>query len=302
MKHITVLENETVAALNLKNDSVAVDCTLGSGGHARRILANLGPKGVFVGLDVDPTAIAALTTLSEEYSATVVLREANFRSVADVLQQESLSAVDAIMADLGWRIEQFDGSSGVARGFSFQLDEPLTMTFGNPSDYSFTAADILNEWAEEDIANVIFGYSEERFARRIANRVVKERAEAPFETSGQLVAAIKAAVPSWYRNGRTHPATRTFQALRIAVNDEFSALEEFIATAFSSLEVGGRLAIISFHSLEDRIVKHAFKALAHDQKAVLVNKKPITATDDELKQNPRSRSAKLRTIEKTQHD
>lgn len=298
MKHITVLTTQAVDALNLQPNSVAVDCTLGSGGHAREILSRLSPQGQFIGLDVDPTAIAALSGLSSSYDVPLTLHAANFSEISSVLTACSLQSVDAILADLGWRTEQFDGSSGVERGFSFQTDEPLVMTFGNPTDYSFTAAEIVNEWEEEVIANILFGYAQERFARRIASRIVTQRVLSPITTTSQLVDVIKAAVPSWYRNGKTHPATRSFQALRIAVNDEFSVLERFLPNALEALAPGGRMAIISFHSLEDRIVKQTFRSFVEAGKAVLVHKKPISASDEELADNPRARSAKLRTIEK----
>jgi 16S rRNA (cytosine1402-N4)-methyltransferase len=172
------------------------------------------------------------------------------------------------------------------------------MTYGTPTDHLFTAADIVNGWAEEDIANVIYGYGEERYARRIAKAIVAARTQKPFANAAELAQTVSSAVPAVYRRGRTNPATKTFQALRIAVNDEFAVLEQFIGAAWTVLAPGGRLAIISFHSLEDRIVKHCFRAFTHDQSGLLVTKKPITPTLEELQQNPRSRSAKLRVIQK----
>jgi 16S rRNA (cytosine1402-N4)-methyltransferase len=172
------------------------------------------------------------------------------------------------------------------------------MTYGNPKDYAFTAEDIVNDWAEEDIANVLYGYGEERYSRRIAKAIVEERRNTRLTTGKQLAELIAGAVPAQYRHGKINPATKSFQGLRIAVNDEFSVLETFISDAFMYLKPGGRLAVISFHSLEDRIVKLAFRAYTHDQKGVLVTKKPIVASDGELKDNPRARSAKLRIIQK----
>lgn len=298
MQHVTVLETEAVDSLSLNKDSVVVDCTLGSGGHAKLILESLEKKGYYIGIDVDPTAIKANEGLKSSYKAEVTLVESNFRDIDTTLQTLGIDNVDAILADLGWRIEQFDGSSGLPRGFSFRSEEPLHMTFGEPTKQSFTAYDIVNDWAAEDIANVIFGYGEEKFSRRIAAAIVEERKKSPIEHANELSEVVFQAVPNFYRHGKTHPATKTFQALRIAVNDEFSALEELIQKGFQLLKPGGRMSIISFHSLEDRIVKHTFRSLVHDHEAILVNKKPIIPSQEEHQDNPRSRSAKLRTIEK----
>ncbi len=298
MQHITVLEHEAVDLLGLKKDSVVVDCTLGSGGHAKYIQTILGEKGHYIGIDADPTAITANEELKNSSVAKVTLLKANFRDIDQVLLTAGESEVDAILADLGWRMEQFSGSTDLPRGFSFQSDEPLHMTFGEPSSHPFTAYDIVNDWAEEDIANVIYAYGGEGFSRRIATAIVAARKNSPIERASQLAEIVEESVPAFYRRQKTHPATKTFQGLRIAVNDELDALSELISKGFSSLKSGGRLAIITFHSLEDRIVKHSYRNLVSDQKAVLVNKKPIVPSPEELSTNPRSRSAKLRVIEK----
>jgi 16S rRNA (cytosine1402-N4)-methyltransferase len=297
MKHITVLKDESIQQLNLKQGSVVVDCTLGSGGHSRAILEQIGAKGTLIALDADEAAITAGESLKNEYKSTIHLVNKNFRTLGAVLETLNIEHVDAILADLGWRTEQFAGTEGEARGFSFSADEPLKMTFGNSSQYSFTAADIVNDWKEEDIANVIYGYGEDRAARRIARAIVAARELAPITTAKGLAAIVESAVPV-RGYSKIHPATKTFQALRIAVNDEFDALSELLHVSLSSLKPEGRLAVISFHSLEDRIVKHTFRDFVHDQQCVLVHKKPITPTPEELQANPRSRSAKLRTIEK----
>ncbi len=297
MAHISVLEREAIESLNLKPDSLVVDCTLGSGGHSRGIVALLGPEGHLYAIDADPTAIKDNESLAADHTNTTLIN-GNFRNVKELLQNHNISAVDAILADLGWRTEQFDGTSGLPRGFSFTLDEPLHMTFGDPEEAIFTAYDIINDWEAEDIANVLYGYGEEQFSRRIAAAIVEARKERSVDSSKQLADIIYDAVPHFYRKKKIHPATKSFQALRIAVNDEFSALEELIQNGFELLAPQGRLSIITFHSLEDRIVKHTFKNLERDQKAVLVNKKPIAPESEELKDNPRARSAKLRTIEK----
>ena len=297
MQHITVLIDETITGLNLQEDSVIVDCTLGAGGHGWEIVSHLGSAGHYIGLDVDPTAVEAVEKKFEAVASRTTLLARNFKELTTTLHELNVPAVDGVLADLGWRMEQFDGTTTVPRGFSFQSAEPLLMTYGNPEDYSFTAADIVNEWTEEDIANVIYGYGEERAARKIARAIVTARALAPITTADQLAELVSTVVRT--RPGvKTHPATRTFQALRIAVNDEFTVLETLLADGMAALRPGGRLAIISFHSLEDRVVKHTFRQYAHDQVGVLVTKKPITASAAELKQNRRARSAKLRIIEK----
>jgi 16S rRNA (cytosine1402-N4)-methyltransferase len=294
MQHITVLLHEAVEGLALSKTSVVVDATLGAGGHAGLILNELTTDGVFIGLDADETAIEALAHLKES-KASVHLVVRNFAKVAEVLAELSITSVDAILADLGWRTDQFtDGN----KGFSFSADEPLLMTYGNPADYAFTAADIVNDWKEGDIANVIYGYGEERYSRRIAAAIVAARKSTRITTAKQLADIIASAVPASYRNGRTNPATKSFQGLRIAVNDEFTALETFLAAAWSNLAPGGRLAIISFHSLEDRIVKHTFKEHVRTKTGVAITKKPIVPTREELLKNPRARSAKLRIIQK----
>ncbi len=294
MQHITVLKTEAVEGLALEPDSVVVDATLGAGGHAGLILNELTTKGTFIGLDADSTSVAALQQLKSS-PATVHLVVSNFAKLGDVLDELGVGAPDAILADLGWRTDQFtDGH----KGFSFSADEPLLMTYGDPADYAFTAADIVNSWKEEDIANVIYGYGEERYSRHIAAKIIEVRKKARITTALQLAEIIASAVPPGYRNGRINPATKSFQGLRIAVNDEFGVLEAFLATAWERLAPQGRLAIISFHSLEDRIVKHTFKEYVQNNTGVLLSKKPIVASPEELKQNPRARSAKLRIIQK----
>ena len=293
--HITVLEKEAVDALALSSDAVVVDATLGAGGHSQRIAAKLGTNGTLIGIDADKTAIEAAKDLFKDVPCTVRLVEGNFRTLHDQLVLLHIEDVDAILADLGWRMEQFSGNG---KGFSFQVDEPLLMTYGDASQYPFTAYDIVNEWKEEQIMNVLKGYGEERYAKRIAQGIVKARESARIETTAQLVAVIETSVPAMYRRGRIHPATKTFQALRIAVNDELEALEHFIAQSIEALKDGGRLAIITFHSIEDRIVKHLFRTYAQNQKGTVVTKRPITATDEELAVNKRARSAKLRIFEK----
>lgn len=296
MQHITVLEREAVEGLALTPSSTVVDCTFGSGGHSARILGTLGPQGHLVALDVDKSAVETGETMLRQATAKIDVIESNFTEIDSVLTSLGLTHVDGVLADLGWRMEQFNGSAGEKRGFSFSAEEPLLMTFGESSRYAFTAKDIVNEWAEEDIANVIFGYGEERYSRRIARAITKARETSPITTSLELAAIVESALPN--RRGKTHPATKTFQALRIAVNDEFTALETLLAKGFAALAPGGRMSIISFHSLEDRIVKHTFRNYIEAEEAVAITKKPVIASEEELEQNPRARSAKLRIIEK----
>lgn len=295
MQHITVLLQEAVDALALNSASVVVDATFGAGGHAAEIVSRLGSQGTYIGIDADDDAIAVGRLKLTGALPKVILQEANFSEVNNVLNTLEIKEVDAVLADLGWHSDQFITKG---RGFSFADDEGLAMTYGNKKNYAFTAEDIVNDWAEEDIANVLYGYGEERYSRMIAKAIVAERQKSRIVTAAALAQIIAQAVPASYRHGRINPATKSFQGLRIAVNDEFTVLETFLHDAFALLKPGGRLAVITFHSLEDRIVKLAFKAMTHDQEAVLVHKKPLAPSKEELSRNPRARSAKLRTIEK----
>lgn len=295
-KHITVLQQEAVDALNIHDASVVVDATFGAGGHAQLITKKLGSKGTFIGIDADEEALKAAKDILRDAKCTTHLVTSNFRTIDSILVHLHTQEVDAILADLGWRMEQFSGNG---KGFSFQIDEPLIMTYGDAASYPFVAKDIVNEWKEGDIKNVLKAYGEERFAGRIARHIVEARELEPIETTTQLVAVIQKAVPSFYQRAKIHPATRTFQALRIAVNDEFDALEEFIKKSLNCLKVDGRLAIITFHSTEDRIVKHLFKNLAHDHIGEIITKRPIAPSREEIRENPRARSAKLRIFRKT---
>ncbi len=297
MKHITVLKEEAVALLALRRDSVVVDATYGAGGHAREICSQLGPTGTYVGIDADQTAFADSFLHAQHDGPQFHLCNDNFANISEIARSLHIRNVDAILADLGWRTDQFtDGG----KGFSFGADEPLAMTYGDPAAYLFTADDIVNGWAEEDIANVIYAYGEERYARRIAKAIVAARRESPIKTALELATLVAEAVPGG-RHSKINPATKTFQALRIAVNDELKVLETFISDAAKLLAVDGVLAIITFHSLEDRQVKLAFRELAKTGEYELLTKKPIVPSLSELKENPRARSAKLRGIKKLVH-
>jgi 16S rRNA (cytosine1402-N4)-methyltransferase len=227
----------------------------------------------------------------------LILENENFRNLDSILAKHNISGVDFILFDLGISSDELENSG---RGFTFSKDEPLLMTLGDPAKHPFTAKTIVNEWKEEDIANVIYAYGEERFARRIARYIVNYRVKKPIETSGELAEIVKTAIPTFnsYRKPRIHPATKTFQALRIAVNDELNALKEGLNKGYQYLNPGGRMAVISFHSLEDRIVKDFYKERGRLGAHVLT-KKPITASDQEVAENQRSRSAKMRVIQKS---
>ncbi len=293
--HETVFLKEAVDALALTPASVVVDATLGGAGHFREIYQRLGTEGTLIGIDADEDALArARAFLAKEVSGpTTHLFCGNFRELDTFLDTVSLGNIDAILFDLGW--SAFHLSRG--RGFSFQKDEPLVMTYGEP-DGKTTAADLLNVASEEALSDMLFSLGEERFARSIARGIVEARREKPIKTTQELVAIVEASTPAWYHHRRINPATKTFQALRIAVNDELGAVRDGIATALERLSEGGRIAVITFHSIEDRVVKHVFREAAYEGKGTQVTKKPIVPSGTLLAENPRARSAKLRVFEK----
>lgn len=293
--HYSVLLKETLDILDvgmLGVDDVVVDCTLGQGGHTEAIL--LHSKARVLGIDADSEALIHASERLRMFSDRVTLAQANFADLSDVLISKDIQVVHRVVLDLGWnRAQLFSG-----RGFSFMDNSSLFMSYGVQPRSGFTAAEILNTWSEKVIADVLFGYAEERYARRIAKNIVEMRKAMTFETTERLVEAVMRSVPSAYAKGKTHPATKTFQALRIAVNDEFAVIEEGIKSAWEALGKEGRMAVISFHSSEDRIVKQMFASFVKENVGVLLTKKPITATNNELSNNPSSRSAKLRGIKK----
>ena len=289
--HDPVLVDEVIALLEPSRGGLFVDCTVGLGGHARAVLAAGATQ--LIGLDRDTTALAIATQSLEPWRDRVELVHADYRELPAVLAARGIDAVDGALADLGVSSMQFDAPG---RGFSFRRDEPLDMRMDQTS--GATAADLLRGVDETELANVIFQYGEERFSRRIAHRIIEARRSTPITTTTQLAEIVRRAIP---RKGyqRIDPATRTFQALRIWVNRELEELDQFIAAASRVLRAGARLAVITFHSLEDRIVKHAFRALAAGEEAVrILTRKPVTPDDQEVARNPRARSAKLRAIER----
>lgn len=303
MSHKPVLYKEIIHGLQPKSGGCYVDGTLGAGGHARGILEACSPDGLLLGFEVDPQALALARETLAPYEGRTRLVQASYITLAKQLAAEEWDAVDGIVLDLGASSMQFDKSE---RGFSFMQDGPLDMRFGPHTLLS--AADLVNSLSQDDLADLIFRYGEDRDSRKIARAIVENR---PLHTTRELVAVIEKASPR--RGDRMHPATQTFQALRIAVNEELASVERVLPQAVASLKSGGRCAVISFHSLEDRIVKDFFREqskdlinppyeriYAEERKAMvkLVNKKPIMASDEEVKDNPRARSAKLRIIER----
>ncbi len=291
--HVTVLLDETVDGLKLKKNDTAIDATVGAGGHAEKIAEAIG-KGTLMVVDADMSSLDLAKAKLADTQAKVVYVNGNFRNLKSLAHDAGIESAEGIVFDLGWRSEQL--SSG--KGISFNADEPLSMRLSSGYE-GLTAKDIIQDWDEEEIAKIIRTYGEEKFAGRIARAIVEARKEKPIETAKELAEIINAVVPAFYRRGRLHPATRTFQALRIAVNEELDALEEGIRAALELVSENGRVAVISFHSLEDRIVKNAFRAAEDSGIGIRITKKPVIPTEEERSRNPRSRSAKLRIFEKS---
>jgi 16S rRNA (cytosine1402-N4)-methyltransferase len=289
--HEPVLVAEMLTMLDPSRGGLFVDCTVGLGGHSRALLE--GGATRVVGLDRDEEALKLASAALEAFGDRVELVHADFRELDRILDERQIRAVAGTLADLGVSSMQLDSEG---RGFSFRRDEPLDMRMDRSRGE--TAADLIAHIGEEDLANVIFEYGEERYSRRIARAVVEASRSAPVATTGQLARIVRRAIP---RRGhqRIDPATRTFQALRIRVNRELEGLDAFLGSAARRLMAGARLVVISFHSLEDRIVKHAFRALERSELAVRVlTKRPVEADEQEVARNPRARSAKLRAIER----
>lgn len=290
--HVSVMTHEVVHLLAPKGGEIILDATGGAGGHSEALLYAAPQAKLFV-LDADARAVETLQNQLKHFGARVKVIEANFKDCAGVLRKHDTNYLDKVVFDLGWNSTQL--SSG--RGFSFLHDEPLLMSYGARPASGFTAAEILNTWKEETIADAIFGYGEERYARKIAKAIVERREFQPISSTIELVEIIRDAVPPSYRHSRLHFATRTFQALRIAVNDELGVLKAGLESAWSVLAPGGRIAVITFHSIEDRVVKRLFLEFVKKNGQLLV-KKPMVATREEIIHNPSARSAKLRGIQK----
>ena len=289
--HEPVLLEEVVQLLDPSRGGVFIDCTIGLGGHARAMLDAGATR--LLGLDRDPRALELAAQALAPWHDRIELVHADYRELPSVLAARGMDGIDGALADLGVSSMQFDT---VGRGFSFRRDEPLDMRMDQTSGP--TAAELLAEVDEGELADVIYRYGEERFSRRIARRIVEVRRATPISTTGQLADIVRRAVP---RKGyqRIDPATRTFQALRIWVNRELEGLDAFLTAATRLLRRGARFAVITFHSLEDRVVKHVFRALAAGEEALrLLTRKPVIPGERELARNPRARSAKLRAIER----
>jgi 16S rRNA (cytosine1402-N4)-methyltransferase len=292
--HIPVLTAEALQYLRPEQGGLFVDCTVGLGGHSKALL-EAGATRV-IGLDRDVEAIAAARVTLAPWADRVELVHADYRSIDEVLDGRGIGAIDGALADLGVSSLQLDSTG---RGFSFQRDEPLDMRMDTTRGE--TAADLVAHVSEGDLADAIYAYGEERFSRRIARAIVDARSEEPITTTGRLATIVRRAVP---RRGymRIDPATRTFQALRIWVNRELDGLDRFLEAAVRRLRAGARLVVISFHSLEDRIVKHTFRAMEQRREGggtiKILTKRPVIASEDELQRNPRARSAKLRAAER----
>lgn len=309
-KHITVLLNEAVDGLNIKPDGTYVDCTLGGGSHSGLILSKLSENGKLYSFDQDITAINFNKDKFKEENelGKINFIKSNFRNISEELNKRNILGVDGILYDLGVSSPQFDNAD---RGFSYNYDAPLDMRMDQSQ--SLTARDVVNDWSYEQLVRIFFRYGEEKFAKSIARRIEKVRQQTPIETTGQLVDLIKEAIPAKARRKGGHPAKKTFQAIRIAVNDELGALEESLEQALDLLNPGGRISVITFQSLEDRLVKVMFKqktnlpelppglpVIPDSQKVEykLITRKPIVPSEDEITHNNRAHSAKLRIIEK----
>ena len=290
--HLPVLVDEVTFLLRPRHGGWVVDGTIGMGGHAERLLEAGGADTRLLGIDHDPEALARSGARLARFGDRVTLRHGSFRDLREHAREAGVERAAAILLDLGLSSYQLEGSG---RGFTFQKDEPLDMRFDPRRGR--TAAELIAHASEEELASILFEHGEERHARRIARRIVERRERAPIRTTAELVEAVKAGVPRAAWSHRTHVATRTFQALRIAVNEEREALREVLDAAPELLEGGGRLGVISFHSGEDRAVKHAFRAL-RDRGFAPLDPSPIAASDDETRDNPRARSAKLRVLQR----
>ncbi len=295
MTHESVLLHEAIEGLDIKDGDVVVDATLGNGGHSEALLS-LGKDIHVIAIDLDPDAIDRSQKRLVQFGNKISFAQGNFRNLPTILESHATPRVSKILFDFGLSSNQLEESG---RGFTFQRDEPLLMTFGRDTSGSvLTARDIVNDWQEDSLREIIRGFGEEKFSGRIARGIIEAREKKPIETTTELTNIILSMVPGFYRKGRIHAATRTFQAIRIAVNDELEAIKDGLKNGFEYLLPSGRIAAISFHSLEDRIVKQYFRSLAQEEVATIITKKPIVPTEHEIKQNPRSRSAKLRIIEK----
>lgn len=305
--HVSVMLNETIDYLNIKEDGVYVDCTLGGAGHALYLLNQLNDEGRLIAIDQDLTALENAKVVLKEHLHKVTFVHNNFRELTNILKDLNIEKVDGIYYDLGVSSPQLDVPE---RGFSYHHDAKLDMRMDQTQ--SLSAYEVVNEWSYEALVKIFYRYGEEKFSKQIARRIEANREQHPIETTLQLVDIIKEGIPAKARRKGGHPAKRVFQAIRIAVNDELSAFEDSIEQAIESVNVNGRISVITFHSLEDRLCKQIFQEYekgpevprgipiipeGHSPKLKRVNRKPITATEEDLDENNRARSAKLRVAE-----
>lgn len=306
--HYTVLKEESIKGLNIKSDGIYVDCTLGGGGHSERIASQLNENGLLIAFDQDSDALQAAKERLKQYQDRILFIHNNFRNLEDELRNHNIDHVDGILFDLGVSSPQLDRGE---RGFSYQHDAKLDMRMNQ--DQELSAFEIVNHWSYNELVSIFFKYGEEKFSKQIARKIEEYRKTNTIETTFQLVDLIKDAIPAPARRKGGHPAKRIFQAIRIAVNDELQAFHDALHQAARMVDVEGRIAVITFHSLEDRICKQAFKKWSthkqtpknlpvipkeYEAPFKLINRKPIVADDNELEENRRSRSAKLRIVEK----
>ena len=307
-EHKSVLLEETVDGLNIKPDGIYVDGTLGGGGHAWEVCSRLNDKGSFIGIDQDAAAIEAAGARLRDFGERVTIVRSNYCDMKSQLQQLGIDKVDGIVLDLGVSSYQLDTAE---RGFSYRVDVPLDMRMDRRQ--SMTARDIVNDYSEMDLFRIIRDYGEDKFAKNIAKHIVLERAKGPIETTGQLTEIIRQSIPMKFQKNAGHPAKRTFQAIRIELNRELEVLRDSLDTMIDLLNPGGRICIITFHSLEDRIVKSIFKrnenpctcpshfpvcVCGNVSKGKVITRKPILPSEEELEYNSRSKSAKLRIFER----
>ncbi|QQE75890.1 16S rRNA (cytosine(1402)-N(4))-methyltransferase RsmH [Brevibacillus composti] len=306
--HVTVLREEAVDGLNIRQDGIYLDCTLGGAGHSSLIASRLSPEGRLIAIDQDDWALENAKERLSPYIDRVTLVKSNFRHLKEIVDDLGLDGVDGVLFDLGVSSPQLDEGE---RGFSYNADAPLDMRMDQQAP--LTAYEIVNEWDEQEIARIIWEYGEEKFSRRIARQIVQRRQHAPVKTTGELVELIKEAIPAAARRTGPHPAKRTFQAIRIAVNDELDAFRDAVIDAIGILRPAGRVSVITFHSLEDRICKQVYQDFAkgctcppafpictcgNEAIVKIITRKPILPSEEELEANPRARSAKLRVAEK----
>ncbi len=293
MAHYPVMAHEAISSLNLKPGYTVIDATVGGGGHSLDMIRQIEPGGRLIGVDADPAALKNSEETLKDFKRSLILVHDNFRNLDKIIGETGIDKIDAVLFDIGVSSFQLDTAD---RGFSLKLDAALDMRMDPGVGKS--ASDLINTIREKDLADIIWKFGEERYSRKIARFIVEARERKRIETTGELADVVRRAAGARYRKQRIDPATRTFQAIRIAVNDELGALEEGIKKAVGMLNEGGRIAVIAFHSLEDRIVKNIFRLYAKEGTVRIITKKPLRPSASEVAANPRSRSARLRVAEK----